>query len=315
MHHSMNVLAYRRQEPNYPCCTVNHPQGYPKFLAASFVRVGRAGLGHALLGPVNVSTILSNGAVVDISCETTYPFANHLSYTIKTTRPFTFYVRIPQWNVDAAIDSTLDGRPVNTPNPNPQTGMISFSIPKGLHSVSLNLQPKVRTEPRANSTISVYHGALLYALDVGYSIQALPPDVLTSQRHNYIHTHTGTPPNQSHDYIITNTRPWNIAIDPSTLVFHTATSNVTSKTLSLPNPIWAQGAPPTWLTAKGCQINWSINHGVPSAVPLPGNRTCVGRVEEVILRPYGSLKVHMAELPTIELTLTSREGEYFHRRL
>jgi hypothetical protein len=39
-----------------PCCTVNHPQGLPKFIAQAYGRHGDDGLVHALLGPARVQT-------------------------------------------------------------------------------------------------------------------------------------------------------------------------------------------------------------------------------------------------------------------
>ncbi|KAL5425956.1 hypothetical protein PMIN04_002186 [Paraphaeosphaeria minitans] len=38
-------------EVDYPGCTVNHPQGYPKFTAAMYVQVGDDGIAHALRAP------------------------------------------------------------------------------------------------------------------------------------------------------------------------------------------------------------------------------------------------------------------------
>lgn len=84
-------------EPNYPCCTVNHPQGYPKFVSASFARVGDDGIAHVLLGPGAVNATTNSGAVVSISCRTNYPFNHDLLYFIQSDKPFAFAVRVPLW--------------------------------------------------------------------------------------------------------------------------------------------------------------------------------------------------------------------------
>ena len=281
-------------EPNYPCCTVNFPQGYPKFLSASFVRVGRNGLGHALLMPSNVSTVLPDGTLVAVSCDTNYPFGNTLHYTVDATNAFDFYVRVPQWATD--FNFSLDSHAKYALR-DPHSGIVSVRVPAGKSTIVYELCSDINIEHRANSTVAIHHGPLLYALDVGHSIEALPP--------HYYHSHQPFPPaslpTHAHDYIVNNTRPWNIAIDSSTLAYHLVPSN-SSNSSALPNPIWGPGAPPGYITAKGCQIHWPVDHGVPAPVPLPGNRSCMGKAMEVVFRPYGSLKVHMAELPTVNLT-------------
>lgn len=305
--------------PNYPCCTVNHPQGYPKLLSASFVRVGPNRLGHALLIPANVSTTLSEGTNVTARCDTDYPFSNNLQYTIDSTKPFVFHIRIPSWSLPSATMLSVNGAPQGVSSPHPDTGMIAIPLTAGKNSITLTLSPETRVVSRANDTVAVYHGSLLYALDVGLNVQLLPPSLaITSHDH---HPHNSKPrrspkepllttsdppiPPQAHDYIINNTLPWNIAIDPRTVVFHASNaSNSTSrKSASQPlaNPIWAYHAPESYITALGCEINWPLDHGVPARVPLVGQRNCTGRVREVVLRPYGSLKVHMAELPVVRL--------------
>ncbi|KAJ3006879.1 hypothetical protein NUW54_g3766 [Trametes sanguinea] len=48
-------------EPNYPCCTVNHPQGWPKFISNAFVTTpDQKSLVHVYLGPFNVNLTLAN---------------------------------------------------------------------------------------------------------------------------------------------------------------------------------------------------------------------------------------------------------------
>lgn len=267
------------------------PQGLPKFLSASFVKVGYDGLGHALLSPAKVELSLVNGAHVVVHCKTNYPFSNVLHYTIFASRSFILYLRVPEWSISETSSIVIEGSPAQSLSPDPDTGMTAVHIHAGRSKVIYTLSAEIRTSARANSTVAVYHGALLYALDVG---QATMTHDVASVRSQY--------PWQAYDHCIVNTQPWNIAIDPSTLEFHAAPP-FTSPEEKLPSPIWAPRAPPPFITGKGCEIDWPLWKGLPAPVPLPvnGTRTCTGEVVDVVLRPYGSLNVHMAELPTVDL--------------
>ncbi|KAL8860707.1 MAG: hypothetical protein Q9178_002737 [Gyalolechia marmorata] len=296
--------------PNYPCCTVNMPQGLPKFLSNSFVQAGNNGLGHALLSPARVNTTLPSGTQVALSCNTTYPFGDILRYTFTASAPFTLNLRVPSWvtiykvNVSSYSGSSPKTYDSSSLFPDPHTGMLPLSLLE-TGTVEYKLHTSIRTEDRGNSTISIYHGALLYALDVGYSDTIISNSIYTSSTIYTFNSDNETLlhsiPNQAHDHLIVNTKPWNIAIDPSTLFYHTRnTSSVDdSNGGTLPNPIWAYEAPPSYITAQGCEIEWGIEKGLPAPPPLMGERKCVGDVREVVLRPYGSLKVHMAVLPTM----------------
>ena len=278
--------ADKKSEPNYPCCTVNMPQGLPKYLSASYVRVGKSGLGHALLGPTTVSTSLGDGTNVTVTCNTNYPFSDTLSYDITSDQAFDFSVRVPGWAVSSTF-SVNHHNNMKTATPDGHTGMVTLNVPAGKNSVQYTLGAQIQAVNRSNDTVAVYYGALLYALDVGQTVEVLPPDGPPN------------PPPQVHAYNITATQPWNIAIDPTSLVFH---RNINSTgTEALANPIWTSGAPPTSISARGCQINWPLDHGIPARVPL-APRNCTGAVMNVTMRPYGSLNVHMAELPTIDLS-------------
>ncbi len=52
----------------------------------------------------------------------------------------------------------------------------------------------------------------------------------------------------------------------------------------------------------GCEIEWGVvGNGVPKRVPGMGERTCVGEVRKVRLVPLGSSRLHVGELPTVDL--------------
>jgi hypothetical protein len=278
-------------EGNYPCCTVNHPQGYPKFLAASFVKVGGNGIAHALLSPAKVNTRLASGEVT-VQCQTNYPFDNTLDYKIAAPRAFDFYVRVPTWAIISTSRIAMSGQTIGV-QPDAHTGLHRISIPAGKTSLSYTLSASVRIEHRANASVAIHHGALLYGLEIGSTNSSQTPLDFRSTKpmpHGYA-------PPQVRDWTMTNTTPWAIAIDPSTLSYHHSGEK------ELKNPIWALGAPPNWITVKACDIAWPLYLGsVPDRVPLPDQRKCLGAVKEVKLVPFGSAKLHMSELPTMDLS-------------
>jgi len=316
--------------PNYPCCTVNHPQGYPKFASHMFMTVGDDGLAHVLLSPGNVTTQLGNGANVNVYTLTDYPFSDVLTYHTNSDNPFTFYVRVPGWASEPRV--IVNGQAVATTLGS--NSLAAISVPAGQTVIQYILQSSTRVVPRSNNTVAIYHGALLYALDVGYSatttvgqadivVGRAPPKsnsqvLLAYQQNPNVAINSANVPAQAKNYNISNTQSWNFAIDPATLAYFpndttmgesASTSAVSayqnenlqdtaSDPPALPNPIWDYQAPAQYMKARACQIDWPLNGNMPDIPPNTNDRDCLGKSVDIVLRPYGSLKVHMAELPT-----------------
>jgi hypothetical protein len=283
-------------EPNYPCCTVNHPQGYPKFLSNSFVKVGDNGLAHSLLSPATVSTALTSGNVT-VACTTAYPFLDSLEYNITGGAPFDFYVRVPAW---AGSGSSISaGSNANTSlSPDPETGLHKLGIPAGQTTVTYTFQSSIRTEARENDTVAVYKGALLYALGVSNTNTSTLPKPYNDPS-TYFNSSYAPP--ESRDWEYHNTSAWNYAIDPSTLAYHGP--NDPSAGYVLANPIWSPDGPPGYITAQACEVDWPLAFGsVPGYPPTGDAKKCLSAAVEVKLLPFASVKTHMAELPVISLS-------------
>ena len=282
------------------------PQGLPKFLSASFVQIGDNDLGHALLGPAQVSFTTKLITDIVIACTTNYPFSSVLHYKVTTTSPFTFYLRVPSWSVLENSSISVNHNKAVSLAPDPHTGMVPLSLESGTSMLTYTIGANIRVEQRANSTIAVYYGAILYALDVGQTVTTLANSLYNISYSDGTPYDTSTPyiPKEVHDFAFTNTTPWNMAVDISSLTFHTTLNGTPEPALQ--NPIFDYQAPPTYISGKGCEIDWPLYNGLPAPLPaLPegvSHRNCTGNVTDVVLRPYGSLKNHMAELPTVDLS-------------
>ncbi|KAI1912603.1 hypothetical protein LOZ61_003254 [Ophidiomyces ophidiicola] len=272
-------------EPNYPCCTVNYPQGYPKFISNMFVRAGDDGIAHALLGPGSVETTTKSGNKVKIACSTAYPFSHAFWYDIESEDDFTFHVRVPKWAETQRSWFSVDGSEHSLVSPDSQNGLQAIYLRGGKHVITYSLDTGIRTVPRDNNTVSIYHGALLYAV-------ALNPDVTYKQS-----TYPGAPP-LAREYTMTPRKNWGLAIDPSSLRF----KGLPDPSKPLPGPVWGEGNSVTTITATVCDIEWDLTEprGHAPNPPHCEKRVCVGKPYQVELVPYGTAKLHMAELPVMK---------------
>jgi hypothetical protein len=287
-------------EPNYPCCTVNHPQGFPKFLSNSYAQVGDNGLAHVLLSPGSATATLSGGHIT-VDCDTAYPFLDTLTYSVHTNSAADFYVRVPAWATSEA--SIKVGSKDLSLTPDDKTGLQKISLDKGSTTITYCLPSSIRTESRENDTVAVYKGPVLYALDVSNYNTSTPPKPYYNPEFGLEYYNKSYYPPQSRDWSYHSTSKWNYAIDPSTLAYHASDSSSSS----LANPLFGSGAPPGHMTAKACEIDWpmAFNGSVPGYPPTGNVKKCLGGSIEVKLVPYASAKTHMAELPVVKLSTSA----------
>lgn len=242
-----------------------------------------------ILMPATVFAII-NGKVVSIDSDTMYPFGDILKYTFQAGTDFDFYIRVPDWATTASGIS-INGKHSTPLKTTTSTPSYKVAISKGTTSIIVTLASEIRTVPKANNTIAIYHGALLYALDIEYTTTSHAADKWSS--HEPIPASETDPRALDHELLPTSN--WSVAIDASQLRF-VSSSPANEK---LANPIYARGAPPVAIYAAATAIEWPETKGTSDLPPVEPN--VVGELYWAKLVPYGSAKLHMGELPTVSL--------------
>ncbi|KAJ7291155.1 hypothetical protein C8J57DRAFT_1271530 [Mycena rebaudengoi] len=266
-------------EPNYPCCTVNHPQGWPKFITNAFVTTPDGlSLVHVYLGPFSTSVVLASGNAVTANVATMYPFSDTVTTTITAKATFTYFVRIPSWVVGGTI--AINGAAAKAVAP--ANGLQAVTVPAGTTTFVLQLPAPITTESRPHGAIAVHRGPLHYAFDIPRKQKVLA---------------TNAQQNLAVDLQFDPTASWQYAIDPSTLKF----SSSPPASGVLPSPIFDSGLTPLKITATACLINWPIA-GVTFAAPPPTSPACTGAATTITLTPYGATKLRIGEFPVFKST-------------
>jgi len=262
-------------QPNYPCCTVNHPQGWPKFITNAFLTTpDQASLVHLYLGPFSTSATLASNNNVTVAVDTLYPFSDTLTTTITATKAFTYYVRIPSWVVGGTI--SINGGAAKAVSPS--NGLQAVSAAVGTTKFVLNLPAAITTDSRPHGSIAVQRGPLHYAMDISRNQTVLAQNAQQSL---------------AVDLEFDATAAWQYAIDPTTLKFHNVPPSG-----ALPSPVFDSGKSPMTITATACPITWATAGDTFAASP-PTNPACTGAKKTITLSPYGTTKLRIGEFPVM----------------
>lgn len=277
-------------EPNFPCCTVNHGQGYPKYVASSYVREREDHVIHALLGPTTLHTSVSDKNV-HISCKTNYPFSGTLSYAITSATDLDFSVRIPTWTNSTGRNSYSVNGGTRRPLAQSSTGLQTVPIKKGKTRLELNLEMSVQVSAPRNGSVAIYYGPLLYALDIEYANASYHTPLNWTDR-------TPLPSDQitpeTRDWVLDPSSEWRYAIDPASVTVE----ELHRPDQALQSPAWTPDAVPVALWVDGWLIDWELASGT-AALP-PQNPVVTGQPTRIKLIPYGAAKLHIADFPVAQ---------------
>lgn len=170
-------------------------------------------------------------------------------------------------------------------------GIHWIELERGVTHIAVDLQYRLEIVKQANSSVSVYYGPVLYSLDIPYT-ESISPALNWTDRTPLASDHLLP---SVHDHVLLPlNETWQIAIDPSQIVVESQSSNP-----DLPSPLFARGQPPSKLSVAATRIEWPTakdTADLPPASPQP-----VGLPFRVTLVPYGSAKLHIAEIPTVSI--------------
>ncbi|KAF5496551.1 Non-reducing end beta-L-arabinofuranosidase [Colletotrichum fructicola] len=308
-------------EPEFPCCTVNHPTAYSKLLMNAFLwkqtPKGMTSIIHAYLIPSRLET-----EDITINCDSNYPFAPcALRYSISTSKPFKLLIRVPDW---ASPSSTIEFKgsgSLASAKPQPfiqntedSSGHVhKIDIPAaGDFDVFVTIHAEVRVQKHENGSVSIHYGPLLYAYEIDFKTETRLPrnykdqasecteiSSVANQDEEPWMTHT-----RDHDYL--PTADWNIAIDPTQgleVVVHKGPweQEGDRKVSELPNPVWNSGASPVHLEVSAAWVSWPTRNGT-AADPLDVEKKIQSQPFRAKLVPYATAKLHIAQFPVVDTT-------------
>jgi len=264
-------------EPHFGCCTANLHQGWPKLVRALWYRRG-ACLIAGVHAPNRLRTKIKDTAV-QIRLETDYPFGEKLSYRIEVGAPvrFELCLRIPGWCHQPKINASFSEEPTFI------NGLVRFDrVWNFADQIELELPQRVKVVTRPSGGCGVELGPWIMALSPGEIWERIPGS------------------GGFGDFEVRARYSWNYGLLP----IDSEKSRPSFGPLSSP-PFqvgWLGRTPvaPVILEVKGRLVsNWSMAGA--SAGKIPAAPHSAAPEEKLVLVPYGSTRIRIAEFPVLSV--------------
>ena len=280
-------------DPNFPCCTANMPQGWPKFAANIWMASPDKGLVAAVYAPSEVTSIVGDRQKVTIIEETEYPFDGTIKFTVKTDQPveFPLYVRIPAWAEGAKV-TTTEG----VASPKAGRYVAANRTWKDGDQLTVELPMQIKVEQQDGGYV-VRRGPLVYALQIGEQWRK-----------------TGSPwpdfenkPAEAADFEVHPTTPWNYAL---AIDLKNPENSIRVERRNIGKYIFDSKEPPLVLRVKGRRLpEWKLDEFQNAGPVPPSPAESSEPLEELKLIPYGAAKLRVTVLPVLPFPATSADGK------
>jgi uncharacterized protein len=262
-------------QPNFPCCTANMHQGWPKFVAHLWMRAPDDGLAAVTYGPCAVRTSV-RGVEVTVDVTTEYPFDGTIQVAVRTARPvrFPLHLRVPAW-ADGARISLPDS---DTQSTNPGTFAVVDREWRGETVLTLYLPLAIRAERRFNQSVALSRGPLLLALQIGEAWRQIGGEAPAA------------------DWEVHPTTPWAYALD---LDPANPEADLTVERRPLVGGPFSPERAPLVVRARGRRLpDWGLERGAAAPPPRSPARSSEP-LEAFTLLPYGATGLRLGELPLL----------------
>jgi hypothetical protein len=265
---------------SYRCCQHNVAFGWPYFAEHLWLATADNGLAAALYAPSEVKAKVADGAEVEISEDTDYPFGDLIGLTIwaEAAVRFPLYLRIPGWASEVSI--SVNGKVLQSKSQPGAYAVLQRTWRNG-DQVRLAFAPRVEIKKwgKTGNSVSVRRGPLWYSLKIGEEWKR----------------YGGT--DEWPAYEILPTTPWNygLVLDPAR-----PERSITLADRKAPayQPFEPEAAP-IILKAKARLIpDWKAERRMVGRIPS-GPVHSSEPVTEIMLIPMGCARLRISSFPLI----------------